>query len=1118
MSTDSDTSDKRSKLSPAKLALLEKRLRGEAAGNAPRSRISRRQQENFLPLSFAQQRLWFLDQLEPGSPAYNISTAFRHNGSLDLVALNRAINAVVSRHEILRTSFRIADREPVQVIDGTPGCDLPFVDLRDLPADNQQDEVRRLATENARRPFDLTQGPLFRICLLELSETEHVLLLTIHHIISDAWSLDIFFREMTEAYASYRENNDAALAELPVQYADFSIWQRDWAAQGRLEQQLAYWRKQLADVPEALDLPTDRPRPQHLSFAGAQQTAEFPRDLIEGLRELSQQENVTLFMLLLTAFNALLARYSGQDDILVGSPIAGRNRMETESLIGLFVNTIVLRTNLSGNPSFRELLRQTRENTLAAYASQDVPLEKLVEELQPARGVGHSPFFQVMLDFKSAIGSRSQRAGWQIENLELDRGTARADLLLFLTEEENTLSCLLEYSTDLFEPATIQRLLRHFEVLLAGVVRNPDQRVSELPLLTENERQQLLAEWNQIQPSTDDAPCIQQLFEQQVTRAPEAVAVVFEQEKLTYAELNRQANQLAHYLRKRGVGPEVLVGICVERSIAMVVGLLGILKAGGAYLPLDPSYPEERLAFMVEDAGVEVLVVQQELLKNLPRSVAEIVRIDADWDQISLESGDRPESETAGENAAYVIYTSGSTGKPKGVIVTHRNVVRLFEATDSSYKFNANDVWSLFHSYAFDFSVWEIWGALLYGGKLVIVSFWVSRSAEGFYQLLLDQKVTVLNQTPSAFRQLIEVDSKIKGDLPLRLVIFGGEALEPHTLKPWFDRHGDEHPRFVNMYGITETTVHVTYRPLRMADATRSVIGRPLADLQVFVLDRYLQPVPIGVPGEMYVGGAGLGRGYLKRPELTSERFTPHPFSSEPGARLYKTGDVARFLNDGDLEYLGRADDQVKIRGYRIELGEINANLAEHPAVRESVIVMHGRGSDERQLVAYIVPAPRSAPSISELREFLKQTLPDYMVPANFVFLEAMPLTASGKVNQRALPAPDQISVETPFAMPRTPTEELLVSIWSDVLQVNRVGIDDNFFELGGHSLLATQVMARIRDVFQVEVPLRRIFDRPTIAQLSRLISEAQTKEPELAGGAIKSLPRRPRVERVISS
>jgi amino acid adenylation domain-containing protein len=1118
MSTDSDTAEKRSKLSPAKLALLEKRLRGEAAGKAPRSRISRRQQENFVPISFAQQRLWFLDQLEPESPAYNISTAFKLSGSLDVEALSTAINAVVARHEILRTSFRVLERGPVQVISAELTPNLPLEDLSNLREATQQDELRRLATENARRPFDLTRCPLFRTHLVRLSETEHILLLTIHHIISDAWSFDIFFREMTEAYVSYRDNNDSTLEELPVQYADFSVWQRDWAEKGALAQQLAYWRKQLADPPDALDLPTDKPRPQQLSFRGALQSAEFSGALIEGLRGLARQENVTLFMLLLAAFNALLARYSGQDDILVGSPIAGRHHMETESLIGLFVNTMVLRTHLSGNPSFRELLRQTKENTLAAYANQDVPLEKLVEELRPARGVGHSPFFQVMLDFKRAIGSGSQAANWQIENLELDRGTARADLLLFLTEEENSLACVLEYSTDLFEPATMKRLLRHFEVLLAGVVRNPNQRVSELPLLTENERQQLLVEWNQIQPSADDAPCIQQLFEQQVARSPEAVAVAFENQQLTYAELNRQANQLAHYLKKRGVGPEVLVGICVERSIAMVVGLLGILKAGGAYLPLDPSYPEERLAFMVEDAGVEVLVVQQELLRNLPRSVTEIVRIDADWDQISLESSDHPESETVGENAAYVIYTSGSTGKPKGVIVTHRNVVRLFEATDSSYKFTAKDVWTLFHSYAFDFSVWEIWGALLYGGKLVIVPYWVSRSAEGFYRLLLDQKVTVLNQTPSAFRQLIELDSKSKSELSLRLVIFGGEALEFHTLKPWFDRHGDEHPQLVNMYGITETTVHVTYRSLRMADANRSVIGRPLADLQVFVLDRYLQPAPIGVPGEMYVGGAGLGRGYLKRPELTSERFIPHPFSVEPGARLYKTGDVARFLNDGDLEYLGRADDQVKIRGYRIELGEINANLAEHPAVRESVIVMRGRGSDDRRLVAYVVLAAGSTSRISELREFLKQTLPDYMVPANFVFLEAMPLTASGKVNQRALPAPEQTSVETPFALPRTPIEVLLVSIWSNVLKLDRVGIDDNFFELGGHSLLAMQVMARIRDAFQVEVPLRRIFDRPTIAQLSRLISEAQAKEPELAGRAIKSLPRRPRVEEVISS
>jgi len=1119
MTVDSETIEKRSRLSPAKLALLEKRLRGEADDDSFRRRIPRRQQEKALPLSFAQQRLWFLDQLEPGSAAYNISTAFRHNGALDLVALNRAINVVVSRHEILRTSFSTADREPVQVIDETLICDLPFVDVRDLPADNRQAEVRRLATENARRPFDLAKAPLFRLCLVRLGETEHILLLTIHHIVSDAWSLDIFFREMTEAYASYPSNHDSVFAELPVQYADFSIWQRDWAAQGGLEQQLAYWRKQLAETPEALDLPIDRPRPHQLSFAGAQQTAAFPRDLIEGLRELSQQENVTLFMLLLAAFNALLAHYSGQDDILVGAPIAGRNRVETESLIGLFVNTIVLRTDVSGNPTFRELLRQAKENTLAAYANQDVPFEKLVEEMQPARGVGHSPFFQVMLDFENAIKTGAPRAGWQIEDLEPDRGTARADLLLFLTEEENSLSCLVEYSTDLFEPATIQRLLRHFEVLLAGAVRNPDRRVSELSLLTEKERQQLLVEWNPIRPSTDDAHCIQQLFEQQVARTPDVVAIVFEAEQLTYADLNRRANKLAHYLKKRGVGPEVLVGICVERSVQMVVGLLGILKAGGAYLPLDPSYPEERLAFMVQDAGVCVLLAQRDLLKSVPDCVTEMVFLDADWEQISVETEQNPATETTSENAAYVIYTSGSTGKPKGVIVTHRNVVRLFETTDSSYNFNGNDVWTLFHSYAFDFSVWEICGALLYGGKLVIVPYWVSRSAEGFYQLLLDHKVTVLNQTPSAFRQLIEVDSKIKGELSLRLVIFGGEALELHTLKPWFTRHGDKHPQLINMYGITETTVHVTYRPLSLADCeNRSVIGRPLVDLQLYVLDKYLQPVPVGVAGQMYVGGAGLGRGYLRHPALTSERFIPDPFSSEPGARLYKTGDVARFMSDGELEYLGRADDQVKIRGYRIELGEINATLAEHPSVRESVTVMRGRGFADSQLVAYLVPIAGSELSVSDLRDALKARLPDYMVPANFVFLEAMPLTPSGKVNRQALPAPEQISIETPFVPARTPAEEILAAIWAEVLRLDRVGIDDNFFALGGHSLLATQVVSRLRDAFQIEMPLRRIFERPTIAELSRCISEARESSPKLSGGTIKSLLRRPRVGKEISS
>jgi amino acid adenylation domain-containing protein len=900
------------------------------------------------------------------------------------------------------------------------------------------------------------------------------------------------------------------LAPLPVQYADYSVWQRSWVEQGGIEQQLAYWRKQLADAPDALDLPTDKPRPQQLSFRGAQQSAEFSQTSIERLRGLAQQENVTLFMVLLAAFNALLSRYAGQDDILVGFPIAGRNQVETESLIGFFVNTLVLRTDLSGDPSFRELLRQTRETTLAAYANQDVPFEKLVQELQPARGLGHSPFFQVILDFKSAVDRKSQRDDWRIENLEIDRGAARADLLLFVTEEENSLSCLLEYSTDLFEPATIQRLLRHFEFLLQGVVRNPDQRISELPLLTEGERHQLLVGWNEIQPSVNRTICLQQLFEEQVARTPEALAAVFESQQLTYAELNRQANQLAHHLRNRGVGPEVLVGICVERSIAMMVGLLGILKAGGAYLPLDPSYPQERLAFMVKDAGVSVLLSQQSLLKNLPDSAAELVCIDAGWDQISLESADNLQSETTAENSAYVIYTSGSTGKPKGVIVTHHNVVRLFETTHSCFKFSKDDVWTLFHSYAFDFSVWEMWGALLYGGKLVIVPYWVSRSPEEFCQLLIEQKVTVLNQTPSAFRQLVEIDGQTKGQLCLRLIIFGGEALELHILKPWFDRHGDQHPQLVNMYGITETTVHVTYRPLKSANpGHRSNIGHPLSDLQVYVLDRFLHPVPIGVSGQMYVGGAGLGRGYLRRPRLTGDRFIPHPFSSEPGARLYKTGDVARFLSDGDLEYLGRADDQVKIRGHRIELGEINATLADNSSVRESVVVMRGKSSDDRRLVAYVVLTPGAEVTANELRETLKQRLPDYMVPASFIFLEAMPLTPSGKVNHRALPAPDQIAIETAFVPPRTPTEEALAGIWADVLRLSRVGINDNFFELGGHSLLAIQVVSRVRDAFQVELPLRRVFEAPTVAELVLAMGEATTTGQPSSAPSIIAQPRR---------
>jgi amino acid adenylation domain-containing protein len=845
---------------------------------------------------------------------------------------------------------------------------------------------------------------------------------------------------------------------------------------------------------------------------------------------LSEGEGVTLFIILLAAFQTLLHRYTGQDDMVVGSPIAGRTHVETEGLIGFFVNSLVMRTDLSGNLTFRELLARVRDVALGAYAHQDLPFEKLVQELQPERDLSRPPLFQVMLNLENIPGEAVGTGELGITEFEFDPGVAPFDLHMEVVSKAEGLLCWLEYSTDLFEVATIKRMLRHFQTLLAGIVADPDQRLSDLPILTEAERHQLLVGWNDTTVNYPPSQCLHQLFETQVERTPDAVAVVFpsidpqgkpehyENEQLTYGELNLRANQLAHYLQSLGVGPEVLVSLCLERSLEMVVAILGILKAGGAYVPLDPAYPQERLAFMLEDTQSPVLLTQSRLLQSLPEHRTRVVCLDTDWEAIvttAEESAENPTSGVTADNLAYVIYTSGSTGKPKGALISHYNVVRLFEATHHWFYFDERDVWTLFHSYAFDFSVWEIWGALLYGGRLVVVPYWVSRSPDAFYSLLCMERVTVLNQTPSAFRQLIRAEEAlgIAKDLALRLVMFGGEALDFNSLKPWFERHGDQIPQLVNMYGITETTVHVTYRPLTMAGLSKapgSLIGGPIPDLQVYVLDQHLQPVPIGVPGELHVGGAGLARGYLNRPKLTTERFIPDPFSDKPGARLYRSGDLARYLPNGDIEYLGRIDHQVKSRGFRIELGEIEVVLSHHPAVKETVVLAREieRVADDpsaslrvsKQLVAYLVPDQKQVPTISELRNFLKGKLPDYMLPSAFVILDALPLTANGKLDRRALPAPDQSrpNLRESFVAPRTPVEEMMARIWAEVLGLERVGVHDNFFELGGHSLLATQVISRLCDVFQVELPIRSLFEAPTVADL---VMEVVQREVEQVDG-----------------
>ncbi|MDZ8084002.1 MAG: amino acid adenylation domain-containing protein [Nostoc sp. DedQUE12b] len=1075
-----------------------------------------------LPLSYAQQRLWFLDQLEPNSAIYNISLALRLVGTLNQTVLEQSLHEIIARHEALHTNFVIVDGQPTQIIHTETAWRMSVIDCEGLSTTEQEIASQQLAITQAIQPFDLASEALVRATLIVLSETEHVLSICMHHVVSDAWSMGVFVQELAALYNAYSQDQPSGasasrsllsergtpLAPLPIQYADFAIWQRQWLQGDVLERQLVYWQQQLKDAPALLSLPTDRPRPAVQSFAGAYQKFALSRELTSGLIQLSQKQGVTLFMTLLAAFDTLLYRYTGSDDILVGSPIANRDRSEIEGLIGFFVNTLVMRTNLSGNPSFSELLNRVREMAMDAYSHQNLPFEMLVEALQPQRDLSHTPLFQMMFALQNAPISEVELTGLTISSLPAAGTTSKFDLSLLMenTATSTTLSTgtglvgVWEYSTNLFDASTIERMTGHFVTLLEGIVANPQQKISQLPLLTEVEQQQLLVEWNDTQADYLQHKCIHQLFEEQVERIPDAVAVVFGNQQLTYCELNSRANQLAHYLKSLGVGADVLVGLYVERSLETIVGILGILKAGGAYVPLDPDYPQERLAYMLNDSQVSVLLTQEKLLTSLPEHGAHVLCLDKDWEDISTENKDNLVSGLTTDNLAYVIYTSGSTGQPKGTLVSHSNVVRLFEATDSWYNFNQDDVWTMFHSYAFDFSVWEIWGALLYGGRLVVVPYLVTRSPESFFELLAQEKVTILNQTPSAFRQLIQAEQSIAitGNLNLRLVIFGGEALELLSLQPWFERHGDKSPQLVNMYGITETTVHVTYRPLSKTDlnGTASVIGRPIPDLQVYVLDEYLQPMPIGVAGEMYVGGAGVARGYLNRPELTAQRFISNPFSNNPKARLYKSGDLARYLPNGELEYLGRIDQQVKIRGFRIELGEIEALLAQHPAIWESAVLVREDEPGNKRLVAYVVPKTEQSPTAAELRRFLKQKLPEYMVPSAFVQLEVLPLTANGKVDRRALPVPDTArpELENVFVAPSTPEEKILAAIWTKVLDVEQVGINDNFFALGGDSIRSIQVLSQAKEQ-GLSLSVQQLFQYQTIHEL---VQELKTQENDI--------------------
>jgi amino acid adenylation domain-containing protein/non-ribosomal peptide synthase protein (TIGR01720 family)/FkbM family methyltransferase len=958
-------------LSAEQRAAIERRLLARRPGRQAVDVIPARPSDRPIPLTFAQQRFWFLQQMDPDAPVYRMPVALRLKGAVSEPAVAAALTEIVTRHEVLRSTVQLTEEGPLQVVQPGGTFSLERADVSGTDAAAREQRMLDLAHEFSARPFDLERWPPFRALLVKLAPHEYVLVLTLHHIAGDLWSLAVLAREFG---ALYDEAVTATAASLPppqLQYGDYACWQRDHMQGEVLERELTFWRTQLSGALPQLDLTTDFPRPAVQSFRGDQVRLQFPAQLITGLKALARRLDGTLFTTLTAALNVLLYRYTGQQDIMVGFAIAGRHRSEVESLIGPFVNTLVLRTDLSGDPNTEQLIGRVRERSLDAFSHQDAPFEMLVQELQPERDLSRNPLFQVLVGVQNVPMDRLSLHNVTLELVPLERYDSHVDLTLFVTEVDDAAEGVLEYNADLFERATVERMARHYLVLLDAMVEHPQRPISALPILTNAERRALTAVSTPLAIAETPPRSIVARFESAVARTPHAIAAVCDDVRLSYAELNARANQLACELVRAGVGPESKVALYLERSVDTVVAILATVKAGGAYVPLELSYPAERLAFMLSDSAPAVVLTQASLRAQLPSSAGTVLCLDSDWPQIAAHAGDNLAIPVQPSQLAYVIYTSGSTGRPKGVLVTHDNVCRLLDATEGWFHFDASDVWTLFHSFAFDFSVWELWGPLLSGGRVVVVPYMISRSPDAFLELLAREGVTVLNQTPSAFRQLAQADAAAgTPPLQLRTVIFGGEALDFQSLASWFERRGDARPRLVNMYGITETTVHVTYRPVTLGDVTGpsgSLIGVPIPDLQVRLLDGRGEPVPIGVPGEICVGGKGVARGYLNRPELTAQRFVPDPYASEPGARLYRSGDLARHLANGDVQYLGRMDDQIKIRGFRIELGEIQQVLAEHPAVQDAVVVPREFGPGDTRLVAYVTPHLQHAAPVREV-------------------------------------------------------------------------------------------------------------------------------------------------------
>jgi amino acid adenylation domain-containing protein len=1058
-----------------------------------------------FPASFAQRRLWFLNQIDPNSSVYNITAPMRITAPIDVEALRRSFREIVKRHETLRTTFRAVDGEPVQVVSLSSNFDLNVIDLQLLPPSTQHRETIRLALGEASFPFSLSRGPLLRASLLRLNPDLHVLLLTMHHIISDGWSLGVLMREASALYDALSTGKPPALPPLPIQYADFAHWQREWLGGDLLKSQLDYWSNQLDSAPPALEIPTDFPRPVSRSYKGSLIPLSIHADLADRLRAFNKKHQATLYMTLLAAFQTLLYRYSRQHDISVGSPIAGRTRTETEPLIGFFVNTLVMRTDLSASPTFAGLLARVKEVTLGAYANQDVPFEKLVEVLSPQRDLNRTPLFQVMFILQNTPLPQMQLGEARLEPINVSSQMSKFDLTMSLEEKGGGIQGYLEYSTELFEEQTIHRMIGHFEVLLEAIVDNEQASIDDLPLLTDVERKQLIEQWSGVSRPLQSTKCLHELFEEYAERMPDAIAVASSEGRLKYSELNSEANRLAAHLRRLGIGPEVAVGILLEPSIEMVVGVLGILKAGGGYVPIDPSFPKDRIEFILEDSGVSVLLTRNSIKERLTASGINVFCMDEDAKSLAAYDDANIRSSVTPENQVYTIYTSGSTGRPKGVVVEQRQILNYLYAILNRFELKPGAQYAMLQPLAVDSCNTVFIPSLFAGGTLHVMPHDQAADPYAVLEYFRSNRMEVLKIAPSHLSAL--VDACPTGDLlPHDVLALGGEASHWDWVRGTLQPLAPPASKMFIHYGPTETTVGMlTYRI--QPDATRRgtlvPLGYSLPNTRVYILDQAMRPVPIGVAGEIFIGGDCVARGYLNRPELTAERFTPDPFGNNPGARLYRTGDLARWLPEGEIEFLGRTDFQVKIRGFRIELNEIDAMLQQHGGIEKAVTIARENGAAGKHLVAYVVPK-RAGNSSSErsasdakslplrLRDFLKGQLPEYMIPSNIVVLDAMPLSPQGKVNLRALPDPSiEVMPHDGLEMPRTLLQARLVEIWEEVLNTGPISITDDFFHIGGHSLLAVRMMTMIRNRLKRTIPLASLFRNPTIASLAKLLAQS---------------------------